>query len=92
MHHHAPSHRVERLRRDAGAHSDHLRNSPVEEEVGCLRVQDDHRLNCVVEAKVSRAVDDDALNTHIEAAIQAVHPIRFPDLMEIVSRALELAF
>lgn len=48
-------------------------------------------LGRVVHAKVSRSVDDDALDRHAEALVQTLDAVRLADLHQTVAQAFELA-
>lgn len=50
-----------------------------------------HTLSCVIDAKVSSPVDDDALHRHIETLVQASQTIRLGDLHQAVSQTTELS-
>ena len=49
-----------------------------------------HTFSCVIDAKVSSPVDDDALHRHVETLVQASQTIRLEDLNQAVSQTGEL--
>lgn len=49
-----------------------------------------HTFSCVIDAKVSSSVDDDALDRDIEALVQTLQTIRPGDLHQAVSQTSEL--
>lgn len=50
-----------------------------------------HTLSCVIDAKVSSPVDDDALHRHVETLVQALQTIRPEDLRKTVAQTFELS-
>lgn len=89
LHHHAPTHRVERIRDDSGDCGDGLCDGPADDQGGVLGVGQ-HATRCVVEAEVRRTVDDDTLHGHTEASVQAGETVGLEDLGKAVSEAAEL--
>lgn len=45
---------------------------------------------CVIDAKVGRPVDNDALHGHAESLVQALYAVRLRDLHQAVTQAFEL--
>lgn len=60
-------------------------------EIGPLKgPQPKRTLGCVVDAKVSCSVDDDALDGNAEALVQALDAVRLSDLHQAVAQPFEL--
>jgi len=89
LHHETTTDSVEGIRDDAryGGHA--LSNSPGYDEACALGVGQ-HALGCVVEAEEGGTVDDDTLDGHSEALVEATHAIRLEDLHKAVTEAVEL--
>lgn len=90
LHHHAPAHRVERIRDDTGDGGHGLRDRPADHQ-GCVLGVGQHAARGVVESEVGGAVDDDTLDRHSETSVQAGETVGLVDLGEAVSEAAELA-
>lgn len=61
------------------------------QSLNCKPVPNQHTLSCVIDAKVSSPVDDDALNRDIEALVQALQTIRLEDFSQAVAQTVELS-
>lgn len=90
LHHHPTTHRVEWIGSDTSHRGHHLGNGPAHVEGCVLRVGQVVAAR-VVEAKVGRSIDDDALDGDDEAAIQSDGAVALHDLHQAVDQAVELS-
>lgn len=88
LHHHATTHSVEGIGHDASNGCHNLGDGPADVD-GCVLGVGQHTASGIVEAEVGGTVDDDALDRHTEAAVQADKAVALEDLGQAVAQTGE---
>jgi len=88
LHHHATTDSIEWIGHNTSNSCDNLSDRPADID-GCVLGIGQHATGGIIEAKVCSTIDDDTLDRHTEAAVQANNAVTLEDLRQAVAQAGE---